>query len=121
MRKTAVVLLFLSVASLFAAAADTLTANEAKNHVGENATVCGKVASVHFAAGSKGTPTFINLDKPYPDHIFTILIWGDDMPNFKENPTHWDRRKACVTGKITLYSGVPEIVAKKPDQITLDK
>lgn len=83
--------------------------------------MCGTVVSVHFASGSKGTPTFINLDKPYPNHIFTILIWGDDMPNFKENPTHWDGKKACVTGKITLYDGVPEIVAKKQDQITVTK
>ena len=97
----------------------TLTAAEAKNHVGESATVCGNVASVHFASGSDGTPTFINLDKPYPKHIFTILIWGDDLPKFKENPVKWQDKKACATGTITLYRGIPEIVAISPVQITV--
>lgn len=119
MKKLAIVLVV--VAILSSAQAANLTAAEAKNHLGEEATVCGMIVSVHFASGSKGTPTFINLDKPYPNHIFTILIWGDDLPNFKENPTRWDGKKACVTGKITLYAGVPEIVAKRQDQITVTK
>jgi hypothetical protein len=52
-----------------------LTAAEAKNHVGETATVCGRVASAHFAEKAKGLPTFMNLDMPYPQQIFTILIY----------------------------------------------
>ncbi|MGB9242278.1 MAG: hypothetical protein WCC03_02920 [Candidatus Acidiferrales bacterium] len=32
-------------------------AAEAKNHIGEVQTVCGKVASTHYASGSKGQPT----------------------------------------------------------------
>ena len=44
-------------------------------------TVCGIVASAHYAASSKGQPTFVNLDKPYPNQIFTVLIWGSDRGN----------------------------------------
>ena len=55
-----------------------LTAAEAKNHLGETATVCGRVASAHFAEKAKGLPTFMNLDMPYPHQIFTIVIWGTD-------------------------------------------
>ena len=43
-----------------------LSAKEAKDHVGEQAKVCGVVASAHFAYRSKGSPTFLNLDEPYP-------------------------------------------------------
>lgn len=60
----------------------TLTASEASQHVGERATVCGLVASAHFAAGSRGGPTFLNLDKPYPAQIFTVLIWREDRAKF---------------------------------------
>jgi hypothetical protein len=48
------------------AQAQTLTAAQAKAHEGENATVCGTVASEHTATSSRGEPTFINLDAPYP-------------------------------------------------------
>jgi hypothetical protein len=117
MKKISILLVLLG--SFVPACAGNLTAAEAKNHVGENATVCGVIVTVHFASGSKGTPTFINLEKPYPNHIFTILIWGADLPNFRENPTRWDGKKACISGKIALYSGVPEIIAKTQDQITV--
>jgi hypothetical protein len=46
-----------------------ITAAEAKDHVGDKMTVCGKVASTHYAKSSKGEPTFLNLDEPYPKEI----------------------------------------------------
>ena len=51
-----------------------LSANDAKDHIGETATVCGSVVSTRYAAGTKGQPTFLNLDKPYPNQTFTVLI-----------------------------------------------
>ena len=102
-----------------ASASNTLTADQAKNHIGANATVCGIVASLHFAAHSRGTPTFVNLDKPYPNQVFTILIWGDDMPKFYPKLDSWVTKRVCVTGKITSYRGVPEIVAKAPEQVAI--
>ena len=67
----AAMLLWASIAQ-----AQTLTATQAKAHEGENATVCGTVASEHTATRSRGEPTFINLDAPYPNQVFTILVWG---------------------------------------------
>jgi hypothetical protein len=31
---------------------------------------------------SRGKPTFIDLDKPYPSQDFTIVIWDDDRAKF---------------------------------------
>jgi hypothetical protein len=98
-----------------------ITAAEAKSHVGERATVCGNVASTHFAPGSKGQPTFLNLDAPYPKEIFTILIWGSDRPKFGRPEDTYRDKDVCVTGKITSYRGVPEIVASDPSQIQMQK
>jgi hypothetical protein len=63
-----------------------ITAAEAKDHIGDRATVCGKVASTHYAKSSKGEPTFLNLDEPYPKEVFTILIWGSDRGKFHYSP-----------------------------------
>jgi len=95
----------------------SISAAEAKNHVGEKATVCGSVASTHYAAGSRGKPTFINLDKPYPSQIFTVLIWGSDRPKFGDPEQTYQNKQICVTGKISDYKGVPEIVAYELSQI----
>jgi micrococcal nuclease len=95
----------------------SISAAEAKNHIGERATVCGEVAGVHYAARSRGNPTFINLDKPYPNQIFTVLIWGSDRPKFGDPEETYRSKHICVIGKISDYKGVPEIVAYEPSQI----
>ena len=98
-----------------------ITATEAKDHVGDRTTVCGKVASTHYAKSSRGEPTFLNLDEPYPKEIFTILIWGSDRGKFGTPESEYKSLQVCVTGKITSYRGVPEIVASEHGQIEIQK
>jgi len=97
----------------------SISAAEAKNHVGERATVCGEVASTHYAASSRGSPTFINLDKPYPSQIFTVLIWGTNRSKFGDPEEAYRSKHICVTGKISDYKGAPEIIAYEPSQIKI--
>lgn len=58
------------------ALSQTISTADAKNHIGQNATVCGMVLGEQTAPSSKGQPTFINLDGRYPNQIFTILRTG---------------------------------------------
>ena len=103
------------------AQSNKITAAEAKDHVGETRTVCGKVASTHYASGSKGQPTFLNLDEPYPKEVFTILIWGSDRAKFGAPETKYKDARVCVTGKITSFRGKPEVIATGPGQIVQEK
>ena len=105
--RLAVVAAFLS---LLVAHGQVLTTAEAKDHVGETATVCGTIAGEKTATGSRGTPTFINLDQPYPHQVFTVLIWGSDKAAVGTIP---ETGRVCAKGPITLYRGVPEIVVRK--------
>jgi hypothetical protein len=97
----------------------TLAASEANQHIGEEATVCGLVASAHYAAGSRGGPTFLNLDKPYPAQIFTALIWRQDRPKFGSPEVVYANKHICVTGTIASYRGTAEIVVREKSQIRL--
>jgi hypothetical protein len=99
---------------------DKITASEAKNHIGKTATVCGVVASAHYAVSSPGQPTFLNLDKPYPNPIFTAMIWGDDRPKFGTPETELKGKRICVTGKIEEYRGTPEIVLRDRSQLKME-
>lgn len=94
-----------------------LTASEAKSHVVERATVCGTVASTHYSAKTKGSPTFLNLDQPYPNQVFTILIWGSDRSKFGAPESMYANKKVCVTGAISEYRGIAEVVVENPRQI----
>jgi DNA/RNA endonuclease YhcR with UshA esterase domain len=97
-----------------------LTANEAKEHFGETATVCGAVVSARYADATKGQPTFLNLDKPYPSQVFTIVIWGENRSKFGKPENDYNGKRICVTGKIKAYAGLPEIVAEDPKQLRIE-
>jgi hypothetical protein len=94
-----------------------LTAAEAAQHIGETATVCGLVVDARYASSSRGKPTFLNLDKPYPNQIFTVVIWGTDRDKFGEPEEKYRDKRICVTGKIASYRGVAQIQTTDPKQI----
>ncbi len=103
-----------------ASAQKHLSSAEARNHIGERATVCGSVASTRYASSTKGQPTFLNLDESYPRQVFTVLIWGENRSKFGTPESEYKGKRICVTGKITKYRDAPEIVADDPKQITVE-
>jgi endonuclease G len=59
---------------------------QAKDYIGKDACVCGKVVSTKFNENGKTNPTYINLDKKYPEQVFTLMIFGQDRANFSYKP-----------------------------------
>jgi hypothetical protein len=104
------------LAALPAGAADLLAA-DAAHHVGETATVCGIVASGKFDRDLKSQPTFLDFEKPYPDQVFTAVIFGQDRSKFGSPETALRGQQVCVTGRIQDRSGLPEIILNDPKQL----
>lgn len=96
--------------------ADPLTPDQAARHAGETATVCGVVAGANFAAQVRGGTTFLDFDKPYPNATFTALIFASDRAKFGTPEKTALGKEVCVTGKIEMYQGRPQIVMKDPRQ-----
>lgn len=92
-----------------------LTAAEAKDHIGKKAKVCGRVASARYLDWAAGQPTLLNLDKPLAEQGFRVSIPGWDRERFGEPEVKYKDKTICVTGRITSYEGVLNIVA--PEQI----
>jgi endonuclease G len=78
---------------------------QAKYHIGDKITVCGTVVSTkHTEKGS----TFLNLDRKFPNHIFSVTIWKDAHTNFSYAPaTELMNQKVCITGLVTENRGTP--------------
>jgi hypothetical protein len=73
--------------------------------------------TIAYADMSRGKPTFLNFDEPYPSQIFTLLIRGSDRVKFGDPETAYRGKHVCVRGKIEPYKSVPEIVATNPPQV----
>ncbi len=88
---------------------NTFNTTQAKYYMGknENIRICGKVVSTKLS--SKGN-IFLNLDKQFPNQVFSITIFKDAVPNFSYKPEIFLAGKmVCVTGKITNFNGVPSV------------
>ena len=87
--------------------AQNISASDASRHVGEQGTVCGRIAEVKITTNVRGTPTFIDFEKPYPNEMFTAVIWERDKASVGSVPRVG---VLCVKGTITEYRGRPQIV-----------
>jgi endonuclease G len=69
--------------------------------------ICGTVVSTHK---SKKGHIFINMDKSFPNQIFTATIWKSNVVNFSYEPEKFlINKKVCIRGKVKDYEGVPSI------------
>jgi len=86
--------------------------DQAKDHVGQLATVTGPVVGIHDFGGA----AVLNVGKDFPDPTrFTVYISEDARPDM---PADLDNGKIItVTGTVKLYHDVPEIEGD-PAQIT---
>jgi hypothetical protein len=115
-----IVLLALSAFAVQAQDKQTVAPEEALQYHLQVRTVCGKVAGTQYAGKIKGQPTLLHIGKPYPEHVFTIVIWGDDRGKFAGAPEDLYRGKeVCDRGLIVEHRGKPQIVAKDPSQISV--
>jgi hypothetical protein len=99
----------------------TLTGDEAIHHLGETNTVCGTVARAKYLKGSAGSPTYLNIDRPFPNESCSVLIAEATRARFKYAPeTAFTGKWVCVTGLIkTNPRGKPEIAVNDPAQIVV--
>lgn len=109
-----------TVSGLQASEQMKITTEEARTHIGETVTVCGKVVATRiskYKVAGRGRPIILDLDQPEPNPVFLILTWPSDVakPDQPENP--YQGKRVCVTGKIVKARGVPQIVTPESTQI----
>jgi len=101
------------------------TSTEAINHIGEFASVKGKVYQVYISRIGEAIPfgkgtIFLNIDGIYPNNPFSAVIFNSDAPKFT-NIRSLEGKTIIVTGLIRTYQGKPEIIIKEPNQIKIIK
>ena len=97
-----------------------ISSKNASAYINEILTVCGPVVDSRYASASKGKSTFLNFDYPYPNHTFTIVIWGQNRTNFSSTPEKmYMSKNVCIDGYIDSYKGKPQIEATSEIMISV--
>jgi len=91
---------------------------QARLHEGKTITVCGTVVATKRS--QKSGATFLNLDKKFPNQLFSVSIWKNNRSNFDYAPDKALKGKQiCVTGKISMYQGKPTMNIKNQSQVEI--
>lgn len=106
----------LLAAAAFAQEKPTIPDAEASKHIGEEATVTGKVFTVSKVM--RGT-TFLNFGDRFPRHTFTGVVFpGDEAA--AGDLKQYEGKDVALTGRIEAApDGKPQIIIKSADQLKL--
>ncbi|MBV8390834.1 MAG: S1/P1 nuclease [Mucilaginibacter sp.] len=88
----------------------TIPLSEAANHIDQTFKTCGKV----YGHKDFGSMVLVNIGAAYPNQLLTVVLRGDA----RKLQDDLDDQDICVTGKLILYKGKPEIVVNDSAQIS---
>ncbi|PHN06696.1 DNA/RNA non-specific endonuclease [Flavilitoribacter nigricans] len=92
---------------------------QAKAYMGTGNTinVCGQVVSSRY---SRSGNLWLNLDKQYPNQIFSVYIRKADLVNFPfDGEKHWLNQQVCFTGVVQNMNGTPTIRIEREEEARL--
>ncbi len=90
---------------------------QAQRYMGMNdeVNICGTAVSTRLSR--KGN-ALINLDKQFPNQVFTVFIRKEHLINFSYDPVEVLKDKAiCVKGKVISLGGTPAIFIENEKQL----
>jgi hypothetical protein len=119
---TVLVLVSLVATADKSAAPHRISPADAKNHVGEVATVCGRVADASiskYGVGSMGWPISLDVDGSESNPAFIITTLSPKHLKLEDVQATYQKKTACATGKITLLRGVPAIMTSKLSDVAV--
>ena len=86
-----------------------------KARSGKQVTVCGHVVATRY---SRSGNLWLNLDKQFPNQIFSVYIKKDHLHNFSNQiEKHVKNKDFCFTGKVDLLNDVPTMKIEKESKI----
>ncbi|MFN8243817.1 MAG: hypothetical protein U0X40_07150 [Ferruginibacter sp.] len=106
---------------LLSYAQQEIKAEDAAKHEGDSVKICTKIFGTRFLENSNRQPTFLNGGAKYPESPITFVIFGESRAAFKNKPEEfYQDKQVCVTGRIIMYKGKPEIILTSESQIVVN-
>jgi len=79
----------------------------AKKKIGKKVSVCGKVVATRY---SKKEHLWMNLDRQFPDQLFSVFVRKENLVNFDTDlAEYYNNTEICVNGIVSKFSGKPGI------------
>ena len=100
-------LLFILTLNGLTYAQDTITSTQAKDFIGKEVVLKGKIASIKMAGEGRST-NYINVDAAYPDAVFTVVIPNRALETLGFKIEESVGKQIIVKGKVQVYDKDPK-------------
>jgi len=118
--KYVTLLVTLFVTTLVSQGQTPIKLEDVSRHIGDSVQVCGKIYSGRWLRASDGRPILLNMGALYPNQPLTVVVWGKDRMRFDYEPElELIEREVCLTGRIQLHNGKPQLVLYNPKQVVI--
>jgi hypothetical protein len=115
--KNLMIVLFL-VFSINCFSQDTITTAKVKDCMDKEVCVVGKVVSFKLASEGK-TTNYINIDKPYSESVFTVVISNYYLEKLNIKIEELKDKTIYIKGKITTYKNDPKQIPQIYNPISI--
>ena len=121
MKKLLYLIFILLTGTAVHAQQDTVTAARAKDYIGKQVLVCGRVNDGHMDNISKDEPTIVFVGDTYQTRVLALIFDKHDLKNFSYDPEKkMENHTFCVQGKVEMYKGKPAIYVKTEAQLNVE-
>lgn len=96
-----------------------LSTEDKIEHFDKEFTVCRRIDQITSKERINGSPTFLNLNGTFPYQKLTIVIWREDLHSFRQGVEHLLHKRIKILGEIKKYKNNPQIIIKRPSEITI--
>ncbi|CAH0996691.1 hypothetical protein EMA8858_02825 [Emticicia aquatica] len=102
---------------------ETITGSQAKDFVGKEVFLVGKVAGSRLFQRQTGDLLLLNIDKPHPENDITVVIEGETLSNSKGKFTEADLQGKVikVKGIVSIFKDKPQIKLENAVNLTIEK
>lgn len=113
------VFFFLITFSINSFSQDTITTAKVNEYMDKEVCVLGKVVSFKLASEGKFT-NYINIDKPYPESVFTVVITNNYLEKLNIKIEDLKDKDIYIKGKITTYKNDPKQIPQIYNPISIE-
>lgn len=117
--KRLLLVLFVCI-GLSAFSQETITASQAKDFVGKEVFLKGKVAGSRLFQRPTGDMLLLNIDKPHPDNDITVVIEGDVISKGKFSEATLQGKSIKVKGIVSIYKEKAQIKLENETNLSVE-
>lgn len=98
---------------------ETITASQAKDFVGKEVFLTGKVAGSRLFQRPTGDMLLLNIDKPHPSNDITVVIEGEIISKGKFSEASLQGKSVKVKGIVSVFKEKPQIKLENEANLTI--